>query len=128
MILREPGPEPQMDIRIERIEFVHYLKPGFVAEIVDAQGRIVPTADNDVTFTVGGGRILGVGNGDPSSHESDHADKRRAFNGLCMAIVQGMKAAGEIRIEGASAGLTTGTATITAPAATGRQSLEYPLP
>ena len=39
-------------------------------QIVDAQGRIVPTADNEVTFAVTGpGRIIGVGNGDPSSHE-----------------------------------------------------------
>lgn len=41
-------------------------------EARDAQGRLVPTANIPVTFTLHGpGRILGVGNGDPSSHESD---------------------------------------------------------
>jgi beta-galactosidase len=39
---------------------------------VDAQGRPVPTADIPVELAVNGpGRILGVGNGDPSSHEPD---------------------------------------------------------
>lgn len=41
-------------------------------EIRDAAGRIVPTADTPVGFTISGpGRIIGVGNGDPSSHEPD---------------------------------------------------------
>jgi beta-galactosidase len=42
------------------------------AEIVDARGRPVPTAGTPLSFTLeGGGRILGVGNGDPGSHEPD---------------------------------------------------------
>ncbi|HSW58878.1 MAG TPA: alpha-L-fucosidase, partial [Dehalococcoidales bacterium] len=41
-------------------------------EIQDAQGRRVPTADNDITFSIEGpARIIGVGNGNPSSHEPD---------------------------------------------------------
>ena len=41
-------------------------------EAVDEQGRVVPTAGNLVSFEVAGpGRIIGVGNGDPSSHEPD---------------------------------------------------------
>ncbi len=40
----------------------------------DAKGRCVPTADNDITFSLEGpGRIIGVGNGDPSSHEADRS-------------------------------------------------------
>ena len=40
--------------------------------VTDAQGRVVPLAGNLVNFEVAGpGRILGVGNGDPSSHEAD---------------------------------------------------------
>jgi beta-galactosidase len=38
---------------------------------VDREGRAVPTADAPVDFALSGGRILGVGNGDPSSHEPD---------------------------------------------------------
>jgi beta-galactosidase len=40
--------------------------------VVDEKGRAVPTADTPIEFAVaGGGRIIGVGNGDPSSHEPD---------------------------------------------------------
>jgi beta-galactosidase len=40
--------------------------------VVDDHGRTVPDAANAVSFTVDGpGRIIGVGNGDPSSHEPD---------------------------------------------------------
>jgi beta-galactosidase len=40
--------------------------------VVDAQGRIVPVAGNQINFALeGAGRILGVGNGDPSCHEPD---------------------------------------------------------
>ncbi|HVP13585.1 MAG TPA: DUF4982 domain-containing protein, partial [Phycisphaerae bacterium] len=39
---------------------------------VDDPQFAVPTASNDVYFEIGGpGRIIGVGNGDPSSHERD---------------------------------------------------------
>jgi beta-galactosidase len=41
-------------------------------QVNDAQGRMVPTADNEITFEINGpGKIIGVGNGDPSSHEPD---------------------------------------------------------
>ncbi|HEV2327212.1 MAG TPA: beta-galactosidase GalA [Verrucomicrobiae bacterium] len=44
----------------------------FTVSALDAQGRLVPTAHNKINFSVkGAGRILGVGNGDPSSHEPD---------------------------------------------------------
>ena len=40
--------------------------------VTDAQGRIVPVASNLIQFAVSGaGKILGVGNGDPSCHEPD---------------------------------------------------------
>lgn len=40
--------------------------------IKDKKGRVVPTADNLVQFAIEGpGRIIGTGNGNPSSHEPD---------------------------------------------------------
>ena len=40
--------------------------------VTDARGRIVPVAGNRIHFEVSGaGKILGVGNGDPSCHEPD---------------------------------------------------------
>ena len=39
---------------------------------VDAEGRVVPMAQNQIHFELTGpGKILGVGNGDPSCHEAD---------------------------------------------------------
>ncbi|MRX07240.1 DUF4982 domain-containing protein [Pseudoduganella sp. FT25W] len=56
---------------------------------LDAQGRAVPLADNEVTFAVtGGGRSIGHGNGDPNSHENEKGATRRLFNGLAQLIVQ----------------------------------------
>lgn len=43
----------------------------FAIEARDAQGRVVPTACLPVKFTIAGGKILGVGNGDPSCMEAD---------------------------------------------------------
>ena len=43
----------------------------FTVEARDAQGRFVPTANLPVRFTLAGGTLLGVGNGDPSCHEPD---------------------------------------------------------
>jgi beta-galactosidase len=41
-------------------------------QVNDAQGRMVPVAGNEITFGIQGpGKIIGVGNGDPSSHEPD---------------------------------------------------------
>jgi beta-galactosidase len=41
-------------------------------QVNDAQGRMVPTAGNPIAFGIQGpGKIIGVGNGDPSSHEPD---------------------------------------------------------
>ena len=41
-------------------------------QINDADGLMVPTAGNEINFTIEGpGKIIGVGNGDPSGHEAD---------------------------------------------------------
>ena len=68
--------------------------------IKDAKGRVVPTADNLVTFSiVGPGRIIGTGNGNPVSHEPDKASRRMAFNGYCLVLIQSDAKVGEIRLQ-----------------------------
>jgi len=49
------------------------------AAIVDSAGRVVPSASHNVSFRVvsGPGRIIGVGNGNPTCHEPNHASWRR---------------------------------------------------
>jgi beta-galactosidase len=81
-------------------------------EIQDAQGRLMPIADNEVAFEVSGGALIGVGNGNPSSHESDKGAKRAAYNGLAMAIVQATITPGSITIRATSPGLEPATATL----------------
>lgn len=40
-------------------------------EVTDKKGLHVPTANNELTFAINGGKILGVGNGNPTSLEKD---------------------------------------------------------
>jgi beta-galactosidase len=90
----------------------------FVVEVQDAQGRVIPITDNQVTFAVSGpARTIGVGNGDPTSHESDIGKTRKAFAGLCMVLVQSTRTAGAITVGAAAPGLTSASATIQSKAA-----------
>jgi beta-galactosidase len=69
-------------------------------EVLDKQGRAVPTANNRIGFRISGaGALLGVGNGDPNCQESDKEPKRSLFNGLAQVIVQASKEPGEIHVE-----------------------------
>jgi beta-galactosidase len=79
---------------------------------IDAQGRHVPTANQRVTFAVTGGRIIGVGNGDPSCHESDKGSERSLFNGYAQVIVQAARDAGEIRLHARADDLVAAEAVI----------------
>lgn len=40
-------------------------------EVTDKNGQHIPTANDEITFSIKGGKILGVGNGDPTSLEKD---------------------------------------------------------
>jgi beta-galactosidase len=86
--------------------------------VVDRLGREVPDANNLVEFSFSGdAKIIGVGNGDPSSHEPDKylpgsSWKRSLFNGKCQVILQAGKTVDMIKFEAKSAGLQNGVATI----------------
>ena len=82
--------------------------------VVDKEGREVPDANNMIRFAIRGpGKIIGVGNGDPSSHEPDQctdgAWQRALFNGKCQVIVQSDKTAGNIKFEATAIGLLAGS-------------------
>lgn len=87
-------------------------KDGVVVNIsiVDDKGREVPDANNMVYFTLSGdAKIIGVGNGDPSSHEADKCEnglwQRSAFNGKCQVIIQAGTTVGDVKLEVKSNGL-----------------------
>lgn len=88
-------------------------------QLADAQGRMVPTADNAITFALTGpGKIIGVGNGDPASHEPDQfvapsaTWRRSLFNGLAQVIVQTTKDSGEIKLTATSGGFAPATVSL----------------
>jgi beta-galactosidase len=85
--------------------------------VLDSQGLVVPTATNLINFTINGGSIIGVGNGDPSSHEADRASNQRSvFNGLAQVIVQSTLQPGAVALTASSTGLTSTNIFITTTA------------
>ena len=69
-------------------------------KVEDKEGNLVPYADNLINFKVSGeGRIAGVDNGSETSHESFKANFIKAFNGICLAVIQSEDKAGEITLE-----------------------------
>lgn len=90
----------------------------------DSEGRFVPTANDAVEFELAGpGRIIGVGNGDPSCHEPDKGTRRSLFNGYAQVIVQTTKAAGPIVLTARAPGLAPAKLTLTAAPATPRPAV-----
>lgn len=79
------------------------------AAIVDKDGMVVPDADNNIEFKItGNGKLIGTGNGNPMDHDSDKINFRNAFNGYCIAIVQGTEESGTITVEALTEGLING--------------------
>jgi beta-galactosidase len=75
-------------------------------KITDKDGVMVPNADNLVNFQLtGDGLIAGVDNGSETSHEPFKANYRKAFNGLCLAVIQSKEKAGTITLKATSEGL-----------------------
>src|SRR5215469_2043691 len=69
-------------------------------EVLDKEGRPLPTAGNKISFKVTGeGKFLGVGNGDPNCQESDKEPERSLFNGLAQVIVQSTRTPGTLTVE-----------------------------
>jgi beta-galactosidase len=84
-------------------------------EIVDSQGRVVPTADTEVVFALTGpGRILGLDNGQADSHESYQSDRRKAFAGRALVLVQSSGRPGQMQLTASSPSLTGASVTVTA--------------
>lgn len=81
--------------------------------VLDREGREVPDADNLIKFSIEGpGKIIGTGNGDPSSHEpdkcADGAWQRTLFNGKCQVIIQSGVQPGMIKFDAKATGLWSG--------------------
>jgi beta-galactosidase len=96
----------------------------------DLPGRIVPTVTNLVHFAIQGpGKIIGVGNGDPSCHEPDKylssSDwQRSVFNGYAQVLVQSTKIPGEIVLTASADGLQPATVYIQSQSCTPRPCVQ----
>lgn len=75
-------------------------------EVVDKDGIMVPDAMNNIKFEViGSGFLAGVDNGWQTDLTSLKGNEKRAFNGLCLAILQSNGKAGAIQLRATSPGL-----------------------
>lgn len=94
-------------------------------QAVDADGRVVPTANLPVQFHLDGpGAIIGLGNGDPNCHEPEQGDRRSLFHGYAQVIVQTMSDSnGKINLRATSSGLDDGETTVEVIAATALPSV-----
>jgi beta-galactosidase len=107
---RTTGAPSQLELLTDRSQI--RMAPGDVAHIIvrvlDDRGHLAPTADNAITFELQGeGRILGVDNGRPDSHEPYKANSRSAFNGLALVLLQSTGRSGVMTLSAYSASLTS---------------------
>lgn len=74
-------------------------------DVVDAQGRVNPLADDVVTFTITGDAALaGTSNGDPACLVNNKSPARPAFHGKVAAVVMGGRAAGTVTVTASAPG------------------------
>jgi beta-galactosidase len=77
-------------------------------KVVDAEGNLVPYADDLINFEVNGeGFIAAVDNGSQTSKELFKASFRKAFNGQCLAIIRTTEKKGTIVVRAMSKGFPT---------------------
>jgi beta-galactosidase len=82
-------------------------------EIVDKDGNLCPNADNLVHFKIDGpASIVGVDNGCQTSMESFKDNKRKAFYGKCLVVIQSSTFQGTVQLTASSEGLTDAKQTI----------------
>lgn len=81
--------------------------------VEDANGVIVPTAKNRVTFKVeGSGVLAGLDNGVQADHQSFRDDDRAAHAGQLVGIVRAAKNAGSVKVTVSADGLEPATVEI----------------
>lgn len=86
-------------------------------DVLDEFGNFVPTANNEVIFTIeGDGVIVGVDNGNPISRErykdTDGVWKRCAYSGKVLVIVQSTAQSGSFTLTASSNGLESSNVTV----------------
>jgi beta-galactosidase len=85
------------------------------AEIIDSKGNIVPDADDIiVNFEVtGDGEVAGVGSGNPRDMSSFQQPNKKAYQGICLAIIRPETTPGKINVRATAEGLKETSLVIT---------------
>lgn len=83
--------------------------------VLDKNNNLVPDASNLIQFEISGnGFIAGVDNGSQTSMESFKDNKRKAFNGKALVLLQNNGSKGNITLKATAPGLQSATASIKA--------------
>ncbi len=70
-----------------------------IVEVIDAEGRVVPTADDLLTFKVeGAGTLMAAGNGDIKDEDPYFDASHRAWKGRALCVMRSTKKSGQIRL------------------------------
>lgn len=114
-VIRTAGSPAQIRLTPDRKElFADGKDLSYVTvEMLDKDGNLCPNAGNLVEFEVeGSGFIAGVDNGSQTSMERFKDNKRKAFYGKCMLVVQNNGKAGRISVRAVAEGLKEAEAVI----------------
>lgn len=77
-------------------------------ELVDAQGRVVPTANDELTFTVSGNAtLLAVGNADVKDEDPYFDNSHHVWHGRALAVVRSLGKQGKAALTVTGKGLPT---------------------
>jgi len=74
--------------------------------VVDENGTLVPDAGNLINFMAEGtGFVAAVDSADNYSHEPYQANSRKAYQGMCLALLKARSDKGKIKLTASSQGL-----------------------
>ncbi|HWS89656.1 MAG TPA: glycoside hydrolase family 2 TIM barrel-domain containing protein [Pyrinomonadaceae bacterium] len=117
--LKTAGRPARVLLSVDKPTLAHHWDDVVYVEalVVDANGRIVPSASDLITFKASGpGRVVAVDSGDNASHEPFQATERRAYQGRCFAVLKADRPRGRITVTASAPGLAGGTVTVKAVA------------
>jgi beta-galactosidase len=84
------------------------------ARIIDKNGNFVALANNEINFEIdGNAAIAATDNGLQTDLTSFQSKKRKAWKGLCLAVIKASKQKGIAKIKASSPGLQSATISIT---------------
>ena len=81
-------------------------------DLVDKNNVIVPTANNEITFTIEGGTIIGTDNGNATCVENYRTNIKSAFNGKVLCVVKHNGVSGNMVIKANGDNLTEQSITV----------------